>query len=245
MIFGAIAFVGAAFAVVVSVGDLGGGAIVGGGDSGAHQSGAGFPGPARIVRPDMHDHLLVIFGLMTERRVHLELGSRSARAIALWQGVFDQYFHPINGLGRACTQWTNPCEGIAKFRKSIMTGLQFHFDAFSKGMNGAPTQVQNLANDLMIERNATIAAQEVTVAQQAQHQGRLLAANCGMGLVTPGQGVQVPPNLGFDLTHNQELALAELAQKTSTVSCFLFHPSFFPRPGVTFIFLAHRCHFYK
>jgi hypothetical protein len=48
----------------------------------------------------MHDHLLVIFGLMAERRVHLELGSRSTRAIALWQGVFDQYFHLINGSGR-------------------------------------------------------------------------------------------------------------------------------------------------
>ena len=61
MIFAAIALVGAVVAAVVSVGDLGGGIIVGGGNSGAHWRGSGFPGPARIVRPDMHDHLLVIF----------------------------------------------------------------------------------------------------------------------------------------------------------------------------------------
>ncbi len=74
--------------------------LLGGGNSAARRRGAGFPGPARIIRPDMHDHLLVIFGLMAELRVHLELGSRRARAIALWQTVFDQYFHPINGSGR-------------------------------------------------------------------------------------------------------------------------------------------------
>jgi len=78
MIFAAIAFVCcAAVAGVVSVGDVGGGAIVGGGNSGAHRRGVGFPGPARIIRPDMHGHLVVIFGLMAERRVHLELGTHS------------------------------------------------------------------------------------------------------------------------------------------------------------------------
>ena len=64
MIFAAIALVDAAVAAVVSIGDLGGGDIVGGGNSGARRRGAEFPGPARIVRPDMHVHLVVIFGLM-------------------------------------------------------------------------------------------------------------------------------------------------------------------------------------
>ncbi len=174
----------------------------------------------------MYDHLLVIFGLMAERRLHLELGSRSTRAIALWQNMFDQYFHPINGSGRAWTLWTNPHEDIAKFWKYVMTGLQFHFDAFNKGVNCAPTQVQILANDLMVERSAALATQEAAVAQQVQHQGLLLAATRGMGLVTPGQGIQAPPNLGFDLTRNQELALAELAQRTRLVDthkyfCFI------------------------
>jgi hypothetical protein len=113
--------------------------------------------------------------------------------------MFDQYFNPINGLRRAWLLWSNPREGVAKFWKSVMTGLQFHFEAFNKGVN-VPTQVQILANDLMVERNAALATQEAAVAQQAQHQGHLLAANHGMGLVTPGQGVQAPPNLGFDLT---------------------------------------------
>jgi hypothetical protein len=120
----------------------------------------------------------------------------------LWQNVFDQYFHLINGSGRAWTLWTNPHEGIAKFWKSVMTGLQIHFDTFNEGMNGAPTQVQIMANDLMVERSAALATQEAAVAQQVQHQGLLLAATRGMGLVTPGQGVQAPPNLGFDLSHN-------------------------------------------
>ncbi len=78
--FVAIAFVGAAVAVVVSGGNVGGGAgggIVGGRNSGAHWR-VGFPGPARIVRPNMHEHLVVIFGLIAKRRVHLELGARSA-----------------------------------------------------------------------------------------------------------------------------------------------------------------------
>ena len=97
-----------------------------------------------------------------------------------------------------------------------MTALQFHFDAFNEGMN-APTQVQIVANDLMIERNVAIAAEEVAVVQQAQHQGRLRAANRDMSLVIPGQGVQAPPNLGFDLTRNQELVLTEIAQRTHSV----------------------------
>ena len=40
-----------------------------------------------------------------------------------------------------------------------MTGLQFHFEAFNVGMN-APTQVQILANDLMVERSAAFAMSE-------------------------------------------------------------------------------------
>jgi hypothetical protein len=132
--------------------------------------------------------------------------------------MFDQYFNPIYRLGRAWLLCSNPCEGVTKFWKSVMTGLQFHFEAFNEGVNHAPTQVQILANDLMVERNAGfVATQEAAVVQQAQHQGCLLAANRGMGLVTPGQGVQAPPNLGFDLTCNQELALAELVQQTQSV----------------------------
>ncbi len=81
--------------------------------------------------------------------------------------MFDQFFHPINGSGRAWTLWTNTNEGgIAKFRKSVMTGLQFHVNAFNEGVNGAPTQVQILANDLMVERSAALATQEAAVMQQ-------------------------------------------------------------------------------
>jgi hypothetical protein len=112
--------------------------------------------------------------------------------------------------------WSNPPEGVAKFRKSVMTGLEFHYAAFIAS-KVALTQVQIFANDLIVKRNAAIAAQEAAVGQQVQHQGLLLAANRGMGLVPPGQGVPAPPNLGFDLTCNQELALGELAQRTQSV----------------------------
>ena len=97
-----------------------------------------------------------------------------------------------------------------------MAGLDFHYAAFVAG-EIAPTQVQILANDLMVERNAVVAAKEAAVGQQAQHQGLLLAINRGMGLVPPGLCVLAPPNLGFDLTRNQELALSELAQRTRSV----------------------------
>jgi hypothetical protein len=92
-----------------------------------------------------------------------------------------------------------------------MAGLDFHSAVFVAG-EVAPTQVQILANDLMVERNAAVAAKEAAFGQQVQHQGLLLAANRGMGLVPPGRGVLAPPNLGFDLTRNQELALSELAK---------------------------------
>jgi len=97
-----------------------------------------------------------------------------------------------------------------------MSGLEFHSAAFVEG-EVAPTQVRILANDLMVECNAAVAAMEAAVGQQVQYQGLLLASNHGMGLVPPGQGVLDPPNLGFDLTRNLELALSELAQRTRSV----------------------------
>ena len=94
--------------------------------------------------------------------------------------------------------WTNLREGITKFRKSVMAGLQFRFDAFNEGVNGVLTHVQILAKDLMVERSAALATQEAAVTQQVEHQGLLLAATHGMGLVTPGQGVRRLPI--WDLT---------------------------------------------
>ena len=154
---------------------------------------------------------------MAERRVHLEADARSQQAIAVWQNVFTQYFNPINGTGRAWAMWTTASStSLTKFCKSVMAGLDFHSAAFVAG-EVAPTQVQILANDLMVERNAAVAAREAAVGQQVQHQGLLLAANRGMGLVPPRRGVLAPPDLGFDLTHNQELVLSELAQRTRLV----------------------------
>ncbi len=77
-------FIGAAVAVVVSGGDVGSGGGSGegvGGDNGVHRGG-GFLGPARSVRHSMHEHLIVIFGLMAKCRVHVETGTHSQQAIA-------------------------------------------------------------------------------------------------------------------------------------------------------------------
>jgi hypothetical protein len=111
--------------------------------------------------------------------------------------------------------WTNPCEGLSKFQKSVMATLQFHSTAFNKGET-APTQIEIMVNDLMVKRNA-LAAQESVVIQRAQHQGHLLAANRGMGLVPPDQGVSPPSNLGYALNCNQKLVLSELAQRTQSI----------------------------
>jgi hypothetical protein len=94
----------------------------------------------RIIRPDMHDHLVVIFMLMAEQGAHVETGTRSQQALRAWQSMFDLYFNPINGRGRAWSIWLNPHEGLAKFCKSVMAALQFHSTTFNEGET-APTQV--------------------------------------------------------------------------------------------------------
>ena len=49
----------------------------------------------------------------------------------------------------------------------------------------------------MVVSIADIASHDAAVAQGVQHQGILLAANCGMGLVPPERGVLSSPNLGI------------------------------------------------
>ena len=85
VVMASFAFISAAIIAVVLVGgDVGGDGSVRGndGDGGGRNNsgvrrGIGFPGPARIIRPNMHEHLIVIFWLMAERRVHVESGARS------------------------------------------------------------------------------------------------------------------------------------------------------------------------
>jgi len=205
-------------------GDVGVGAVCGGTEGGGGEGGGGrlhqrrgcFPGPHRINRPDMEEHCSVIFGLVAESGGHREIATRSARAVAAWQKVFDIYFNPISGAGRAFTMWTNRRDDLNKFRKAVLGALEFHAAAFDLG-ESPPTQVQIRANDLRVERNNTIAAHDAAVAQREQHQGILLAANRGMGLVPLGRGVLPPPNLGFAINRNQELALSELAHRTQSV----------------------------
>ena len=89
------AFAGAAVLTIVSgseggigeSGDLGGGGW--GGEGRPHQRRGCFPGPARIVKPPFDEHCIVILGLMAEAEVHTETATRSARAIAKWQSIYD------------------------------------------------------------------------------------------------------------------------------------------------------------
>ena len=90
----------------------------------------------------MHDHLVVIFGLMAERRAHVEIGVHSLWAIVTWQSIFGQYFNPINGTGRGRAMWTTtPQVALTKSRKTVLVALKFHHAAFLAS-DVAPTQVQ-------------------------------------------------------------------------------------------------------
>ena len=92
------------------------GEFVGDAAGGGGGGGRKFSGPVRVIQPDMQEHLIVIFGLMAERSVHLEIAPRSQRAILAWQNVFTQYFNPINGTGRAWAMWTTASSlGLSPF----------------------------------------------------------------------------------------------------------------------------------
>jgi hypothetical protein len=124
----------------------------------------------------MEEHCAIIFGLVAKSGGHHEIATRSARAVVAWQRVFDIYFSPISGVGRAFTIWTNRRDDLNKFRKAVLGALEFHAAAFDLG-ESAPTQVQILANDLRAESNNAISAHDAAVIQQEQHRGILLAAN--------------------------------------------------------------------
>jgi hypothetical protein len=107
----------------------------------------------------MEENCAIIFGLVDESGGHREIATRSVQAVAAWQRVFDVYFNPIFGAGRAFMMWTNCCDGLNKFRKAVLGTLEFHAAAFNLG-ESAPTQVQILVNNLRVERNNAIAAHD-------------------------------------------------------------------------------------
>ncbi len=87
--------------------------------------------------------------------------------------------------GRVWTMWTDRKARLAKFKASVLMALEFHANEYDANLN-APTQLQIIANDIMVERKAALDAITAVVARQANHQGLLLAANHGMGLIPPG-----------------------------------------------------------
>ncbi len=129
MAIASFAFPGAAVLAIVSGGEggIGKSGDQGSGGTGSNGGGGGrggggkpnqrrgcFPGTARIIKPPFDEHCIVIFGLMAEGGVYTETATRSTRAIAKWQSIFDQYFKPISGAGRAWTMRTNPCDALNK-----------------------------------------------------------------------------------------------------------------------------------
>jgi hypothetical protein len=125
-------------------------------------------------------------------------------------------------------------DGWKKFRKAILAGVHGHSMAYKLNA-GAPSEVQILARGLEEEIMSANTQHQARVGAMtevsAEHQGRLEAAQQGMGLNMPSQGVQ-PPTLDFALNNFQVQALAELRQNsvypanpsgTTTAGCITPH----------------------
>ena len=158
---------------------------------------------------------LVIFRLMVQIHPHVEVGSRNRRATTKWMELFDRFFDRADGTGRSFQMWVGD-HGWKKFRKAVIAGVHGHAQGYEDNA-GALMEIQILANDLELEimhANSKLQADRVTRAETAAaHQERLGAAEGGMGLTIPAQGVQ-PPTLDFPLDNFQVQALAELGQNT-------------------------------
>ncbi|KAL7552911.1 hypothetical protein ACHAWF_016160 [Thalassiosira exigua] len=179
-----------------------------------------FPGERGIMRPCMNGHVTYIFTLMQHRRPHVEVGARNPRATAAWKDLYSQYFDPVNGQGRCFRSWNDPNQAWKKFKKAILAAIQGHSAGCTTSrQNGeTPTPIQILAHDLQNEIDANLSRHQLERSQAAaardEHQQRLRTAENSMGLLSPGQGVAAPNNLGFQLTQMQQQALAELGRNT-------------------------------
>jgi hypothetical protein len=174
-----------------------------------------FPGERGVMRANMILFLLVIFRLMEQICPHVEVGSPNWRATSKWKELTDQFFDRTDGMRRNFQLWAGE-DGWKKFWKTALAGVCGHSMAYKQNA-GAPLEVQILARGLKEEiMNANTQHQARVGAAtkvSAERQGRLEAAQQGMGLTMHSQGAQ-PPTLDFALNNFQVQALAELGQNS-------------------------------
>jgi hypothetical protein len=174
-----------------------------------------FPGERGVMRANIIPFLLVIFRLMEQICPHVEVGSRNRRATSKWKELTDRFFDRTDGMGRNFQLWAGE-DGWKKAWKAVLAGVCGHSMAYEQNA-GAPSEVQILARGLEEEiMNANTQHQArvgTTTEVSAERQGRLEAAQQGMGLTMPSQGAQ-PPTLDFALNNFQAQALAEFGQNS-------------------------------
>lgn len=122
----------------------------GGGDGGQPAAGTLtlFPGPQRIMNPNMVSFLTVIFQLLQQHMPHVEAGTRNPRSKAKWVEVYQIFFDRVSGLGRSFRMWTGQ-DGWKKFKKSVLTAVAAYADLFHTRPAGQlPSPIESLASTI-------------------------------------------------------------------------------------------------
>jgi hypothetical protein len=66
---------------------------------------AKFPGKKGVLCANITPFMIVIFRLMQQIRLHIEIGSRNGKRTAKWKELFDRFFNQTDGMGRNFTLW--------------------------------------------------------------------------------------------------------------------------------------------
>ncbi len=86
---------------------------------------AKFPGKKGVLRANMIPFMIVIFRLMQQIRLHIEIGSRNRKGTAKWKELFDCFFDQTDGMGRNFTLWVGD-DGWKKFCKTVIAAVHGH-----------------------------------------------------------------------------------------------------------------------
>jgi hypothetical protein len=105
--------------------------------------------------------LLVIFRLMEQICLHVEVGSCKRRTTSKWKKLTDWFFDRTDGIRRNIQLWAGE-DGWKKFRKAILAGVRGHSMVYEQNA-GAPLEVQILARGL----------EEEIMNANTQHQARV------------------------------------------------------------------------
>jgi hypothetical protein len=75
---------------------------------------AKFPGKKGVLRANMTPFMIVIFSLMQQIRLLVEIGSCNRKGTAKWKELFDCFLDQTDGMGRNFTLWVGD-DGWKKF----------------------------------------------------------------------------------------------------------------------------------